>query len=275
MSTLSLFLISKSLKNNNQLIKTAMVLIILSIASVSIADDKNKKSCNKTTKAAYKACNHAVKNDYWINIGNCNNLSTVKTGTNCITAAKFIQDEYKDLCDLQADGREAVCESIGQDPYDPVIDPTQFVDPTKIGGSVAPNTYFPLIANTTRIYQSGSEKITVVVTSQTKVIMGVTCRVITDVVEENGEFVEVTEDWYAQDLDGNIWYFGEISKNFENGELNNLAGSWKAGVNGAKAGIIMKASLQVGEVYRQEFSLANAEDMAEILSTNGSASTLV
>ena len=63
--------------------------------------------------------------------------------------------------------------------------------------------------------------------------------------------------------------FGEIAKNYEDGELVDLEGSWEAGVDGAKAGIIMKADPQVGDVYRQEFFLGDAEDMGEVLSLSG------
>jgi hypothetical protein len=91
------------------------------------------------------------------------------------------------------------------------------------------------------------------------------------VAEEDGEVMEDTDDWFAQDTDGNVWYFGEISKEYEDGELVGIEGSWKAGEDGAKPGILMKAVPQVGEVYRQEFLLGEAEDMGEVLSLTGSA----
>jgi hypothetical protein len=91
-------------------------------------------------------------------------------------------------------------------------------------------------------------------------------------VDEDGEVIEDTFDWYAQDKDGNVWYFGEIALNFEDGQLVDIEGSWTAGVDGAKAGIIMKARPAVGDVYRQEFFLGDAEDMGEVLSVKASAS---
>ena len=100
-----------------------------------------------------------------------------------------------------------------------------------------------------------------------------TCVVVNDIVEEYGVPVEDTDDWYAQDKEGNVWYFGEIAKNFENGELVDLEGSWKGGVNSAKPGIIMFANPQVGTVYRQEFFLGVAEDMGEVIDLTGSAVT--
>ena len=113
--------------------------------------------------------------------------------------------------------------------------------------------------------------IAVTVTNETKEILGVHCRVVHDVVEENGEIIEDTIDWYAQDIFGNVWYFGEISKNLENGELNNLDGSWQAGAEDVQPGIIMMANPEIGDIYRQEFTLGEAEDMGEVISNTETA----
>jgi hypothetical protein len=91
------------------------------------------------------------------------------------------------------------------------------------------------------------------------------CRVVTDVVSQAGETIEDTEDWFAQDNAGNVWYFGEISQEFQDGELVSLEGSWKAGRDGAKPGVIMLANPQPGDLYREEFFLGDAEDVAEII----------
>jgi hypothetical protein len=82
--------------------------------------------------------------------------------------------------------------------------------------------------------------------------------------------IEDTDDYFAQDVAGNVWYFGEISQSFDdNGDLENLDGSWKAGVELARPGIVMKAVPAVGDFYRQEFFLGEAEDMAEVTSASG------
>ena len=182
-------------------------------------------------------------------------------------------------CSDQRDARRDVCEDLGENPYQPEIDPANFIsNPLEIGTSVTPNPYFSLVPGTTWEYENAEdeETITVSVLEETKVIQDVTCIVVRDVVREgeDSELVEDTLDWYAQDIDGNVWYFGEIAKNYEDGELIDLDGSWKAGEDGAKAGIIMKAPSQadVGDVYRQEFLLGDAEDMAKILSLSESVS---
>lgn len=111
------------------------------------------------------------------------------------------------------------------------------------------------------------EKDVVKVTGQTRKVLGITCRVVRDtVMDEDGNVTEDTTDWYAQDRDGNVWYFGEIAQNFdEEGILDNIDGSWTAGVEGAKPGIIMYANPQRGKTYRQEFLLGEAEDVGKVV----------
>jgi len=231
--------------------------------------------CSKTTKAALHACQYEIKDDYWVAIGNCHNLTNADARKACASSARETRYENHQLCKEQADARNDICRVIGQAPYDPVINASNFVDPADIGKGISPNPYFPLVEGTTWLYKNDSETITVMVTKKFKEILGVNCVVVRDIVEEEGEVIEDTEDWYAQDTAGNVWYFGEISKNFEDGELVDLEGSWKAGVDGAKAGYLMKAVPRVGEMYRQEFFLAEAEDMAEVVSVTGTESVPV
>jgi len=110
----------------------------------------------------------------------------------------------------------------------------------------------------------------VTVTRDTKTIVGVRCVVVHDVVTEEGNLVEKTFDWYAQDSDSNVWYFGEDSKEYEGGKVTSTKGSWQAGVNGAQPGIVMEASPKVGDTYRQEYYQGEAEDMATVLNVNES-----
>ena len=114
--------------------------------------------------------------------------------------------------------------------------------------------------------EGGEQRVEVPVLHETREIMGVQTRVVHDVVTEDGELIEDTYDWYAQDADGNVWYFGEETKEFENGKVSTTAGSWEAGVDGAQPGIVMPAEPAVGDVYRQEHYAGEAEDAAEVLS---------
>jgi hypothetical protein len=150
--------------------------------------------------------------------------------------------------------------------YTPVIEPANFT--TSIT-----NRYYPLVPGTTLFYEEAVDgellQDEVTVTFDTKVIMGVTCVVVRDVVtSEDGAVVEDTLDWYAQDSEGNVWYFGEDTKEYEDGKVKSTAGSWEAGVDGAQPGIVMEASPQVGDEYRQEYYAGEAEDMARVLAVN-------
>jgi hypothetical protein len=131
------------------------------------------------------------------------------------------------------------------------------------------NKYFPLVPGTRFKYRSetdeGVETEIVTVTHRTKRIQGVVTRVVEDVVKVDGEVVEHTLDWYAMDREGNVWYFGEDSRTYENGKLVNTEGSWIAGEDGAEAGIIMKARPKVGDSYDEENAPDVAEDHATVL----------
>ena len=94
-----------------------------------------------------------------------------------------------------------------------------------------------------------------------------------DTVTEDGELIEDTFDWYAQDADGNVWYLGEDTAEFEDGEVTTHAGSFEAGVDGALPGIIMPADPQPGVAYRQEFYEGEAEDNGAILALDQQADT--
>jgi hypothetical protein len=143
------------------------------------------------------------------------------------------------------------------------FDPSNFVK--KID-----NPYFPLKPGTTFIYRGETEgtptRDVTIVTHKTKEILGVTTTVVHDSVYEDGILTEDTFDWYAQDKQGNVWYFGEDTKELdENGNVVSTEGTWQAGVNGAEPGIVMLAHPKKGDKYQQEFAQDVAQDMAQVL----------
>lgn len=143
------------------------------------------------------------------------------------------------------------------------FDPNDFV-------SEIDNPYFPLEPGTTFIYEGLSEGIPtreeVKVTRDTKEILGVTTTVVHVLGYEEGVLIEETFDWYAQDEEGNVWYFGEDTRELdENGNVISTEGSWEAGVNGAEPGIIMLADPKKGDRYQQENAPDVAEDMAQVV----------
>jgi hypothetical protein len=100
------------------------------------------------------------------------------------------------------------------------------------------------------------------------VAAGIEARVVHDLVTRNGAVVEDTIDWYAQDGDGNIWYVGEQTAEYENGQVVSTEGSWEAGVDGAQPGIAVPADPKPGLTYRQEYLADQAEDQGAVLSTD-------
>ena len=135
------------------------------------------------------------------------------------------------------------------------------------------NPYLPLVPGTQSTFREvdgdGSVAVVVVtVTSKTrKIANGVTARVVRDTVSEGGEIIEDTFDWYAQDAQGNVWYLGEDTAEFEDGKKVSSEGSFEAGVDGAMAGVVMPAHPRPGLAYRQEYYRGEAEDNGEVLSS--------
>jgi hypothetical protein len=149
------------------------------------------------------------------------------------------------------------------------LDPADFT-------SEIDNPWLPLRVGARWVYretdaEGAEQRVEVTVLDETRDVMGVEARVVHDVVTEDGKFVEDTYDWYAQDADGNVWYLGEETKEFENGKVSTTAGSWEAGVDGAQPGVVMPAEPEVGMTYRQEYYEGEAEDAAEVLSLDEKA----
>jgi hypothetical protein len=155
----------------------------------------------------------------------------------------------------------------GSEPFE--LDPSEFR--TEID-----NPYWPMTPGSRWVYtetdaEGSVARVVVTVTDRTKTIMGIDARVVHDQVTEDGEIKEDTLDWYAQDADGNLWYLGEDTTEYENGKPKTKEGSWEAGVDGALAGIIMPADPQAGMTYREEYYKGHAEDGASIIGLNGLA----
>ena len=232
---------------------------------------KKERACSSTASVAHTACIYDVLDAFWISTGKCKNLAESGAREECFAELKGFPREGRQECAAQRAARLDLCDDLGEAPYDPPFEPSLFVNPDDIGGSVAPNPWYPVIAGQKRVFRAGNEEITINVTHAIEIISGVPCRAVTDTVRINGEVEEDTTDWFAQDISGNVWYCGESTAEYEDGRPVNVDGSFKAGVDGAKAGIVMKAVPLVEETYRQEFDLGNAEDVAEVISLTGSA----
>jgi len=145
------------------------------------------------------------------------------------------------------------------------------LDPSKFTTEID-NEYWPMKPGNHWVYRELEDgelqRVDVTVTNQTKVLGGVTARVVHDRVARRGQVVEDTRDWYAQDSDGNLWYLGEDTKEYENGKVKSTEGSWAYGVDGAQAGVVVPADPEQGMTYREEYYAGHAEDAAEVLSVD-------
>ena len=178
------------------------------------------------------------------------------------------------------DARGEVCELLGEFRYDPdplLAPASPLIDPDDVPSIYPANPYVSVAAGHTYVLRAGEEgeEVNVVhVTSDVREIQGAFCRVVVDVVveesDENGtaayDPVEVTDDWFAQDASGNIYYCGEATGEYEEGVLRDIGGSFEAGRDGAKGGYLSKAAPAVGDSHREEFALGEAEDVVEYLS---------
>ena len=223
--------------------------------------------CATSAQASLRSCQFGVLDDFWLSAAKCPNFPSREERDACIRQAQGDKKDALAECRDQNEARLQVCADLGGEAYHPIIDPADFV-------SGVDNPFFPLTPGTTLVYEAhtetGVEHDEVHVTRDVKRILGVSCTVVRDVVLLDGQLIEDTLDWYAQDIRGNVWYFGEEAKAYEDGELVSIDGSWKAGRDGALPGIIMEARPRVGDVYRQELLAGEAEDLASVSSLDKS-----
>ena len=230
--------------------------------------------CTQTAQLLNTACKASVSDDMNVRKAICINISNSAERSACLEEVQGDKIDGLKLCAEQKDWRLATCKLTGEGRYDPAVDPANF--DTDFSNLTKPNPYFPLTIGNTWDFVNGNETDHVAIVNEIKNIQGVNCVVIRDQVSTNGILTEGTDDWYAQNKNGNVWYFGEGTGEYESyagdnpmqPELVAIDGSFKGGRNGDKGGIIALYSPQKGDVITEEFSLGNAEDVTVILSNN-------
>ena len=241
-------------------------------------------ACSATADSLYKACLFDVGDTLFTAIANCRNRGTEPARERCLDAARAARESDAAECRDVRGARRDTCELVGENRYAP--DPLKahagaMVDPSSIPAVHAPNPYVSLAAGRTFVFragENGEETGVVHVTNAVREIRGAPCRVVADVAVERATDggvarympLEVTDDWLAQDGDGNVYYCGELSQSYEDGVLRDLDGSFEAGRDSAKAGYLIKAAPAVGSAHRQEFALGEAEDVAQYLDLHAS-----
>lgn len=270
-----------------------LFILVFALSGQSLAEEIG---CSASARSLHLACGFDVREENFIRQAGCINTNDAAAADNCLVAVAEEREEEVEECGDIFAARLELCESLDDAAHE--VDfgedfAENFVDPRDIGGTVEPNPWFPLVAGNNWVYEGISvdeddgevvtETVTVTVTDKVKLIQGILCVVVQDTAEEDGEIIESTDDWFAQDVDGNVWYCGEISQNFEffegdepeEAELVDIDGSWKSGRDDAKAGLLLPFAPEVGQIFRQELLFTDAEDAVEILSLEGTESSPV
>ena len=251
----------------------AALLLVLSLAQPALARGfwEYQGTCATTAQFAYLACRSEVQDDTWEALAICLNFEDGGEAAECRSDALADRFDAREECSEIKGARLDLCDAVGDDPYDPDWDPADF--DSDFTALTNPNDYLPIAIGNLWEYEGGDETVTVEVMNKTKLIEGVTCIVVNDVVEEDGQLIEDTDDWFAQASDGAVHYCGEIARDYEwfegddpeEAELVEIEGSFKAGRDGAKSGILMMGMPTVGITYRMEWALGDAEDAAEVI----------
>lgn len=260
--------------------RTIVAILVLAIAPMLTmvasvdAQGAQQSKCEKSSQRMKWACKADTQDDYFETVAHCLNL-TGSASNACWKDARKSRGENTEECSDVYEARLEACDALQEDRYDP--DPLlnasiEFINPDEVPGGYPANPYVSIAAGHTYVLaagEDGEETVIVTVTDETREIQGVDCRVIVDVEieaeeEDDGidyEPVEVTDDWFAQDTVGNVYYCGEVARNFEDGVLRDLDGSFESGVEYAKAGILINAYPVAGDTHRTEFLLGEAEDI--------------
>lgn len=269
---------SELFRNRHRIVLAASLLAVSLACTVPTEAVAAGSYCSDTAAALNRACGFDLQDNYWVAVAICTNETDPADRKQCFADAATERSDAKTTCREQLAGRLDACAALGEGRYDPPFEPRFFdKDFTRL---TAPNRYFPLGIGSRWEYWTGtrgvqSETDVVEILSDTKLIDEVTCIVARDLVSlADGALKEATDDWFAQAKNGDVWYCGEEVKDYEtfegdqpqSPELVSVDGRFKADIEGAKPGIIFKANPIVGQAYLEEFSLANAEDIAQILS---------
>lgn len=267
--------------NKYLIIMTGLIAALL-MTPASAEHRDRPTPCIQTAKTMMLACQFDVRDDYYETLANCQNIASRGERKACFRDAYAIEREDGEFCGEVKEARVEACEVLNEYRYDP--DPllvNEFIDPNDVPDIYPANPYVSVAAGHTyvlRAGEDGEETVVVHVTEDTREILGVLCRVVVDIVvetevdDETGEVeyeaVEVTDDWFAQTVSGDVVYCGEVARNYEDGVLRDLDGSFEAGLDFAKSGYLALQAPVSGFTHRQEFSLGEAEDIIQYVDLN-------
>ena len=237
--------------------------------------DSDSDACSAHARLLRRACFADRMDDLLVHRADCVYVTPEGEEQKCRADARTEAREKTEECEDVYQARLDLCDLVGEERFDIEFDPSEFVDPDDIGNGVDPNPYWPLTAGHTYVIIADGEVNVVTATDEVRDVGGLPCRVIRDLVFEEGEDdegnieyegVEVTQDWYAQNVDGDVIYCGENTYEIEDGLIDNTDGSFANGTDRAKAGFLIRRFPVVGEADRQEMATDEAEDFVKYVS---------
>ena len=264
---------------NKYLIIAIVSFAALSAPPASAWDRHEPAACKQTARTMLQACKYDVRDNYYETLANCQNLGARSERKACFRDAYEEKRDESEFCRDVREARVEACEVLNEDRYDsdPLLT-NEFIDPNDVPELYDANPFVSVVAGHTYVLRAGEEQeetVVVHVTEDTREILGVPCRVVVDIVVETSidedtgdveyEAVEVTDDWFAQTVTGDVVYCGEIARNYEDGVLRDLDGSFEAGIDFAKSGYLALKTPIWGLAHRQEFSLGEAEDIIQYI----------
>jgi hypothetical protein len=243
--------------------------ITITLPALSSAGDS---FCTQTASKMLNSCNSEVYADFYKGQANCINLDESRERAECNSQVNEDRSEGFTSCKEQFASRKDACRLLGEERYDPEVEPDMF--DANFRNPSNPNEFFPVKVGFRWEYQGSDEFNTVEVLDRAKLIDEIYCVVIRDRVFKDGKLVEDTDDWAALNKNGDVFYCGEEAKEYEffpgdrppKPELVTIDGSFKHDRDHDKGGLLFLGRPEKGLTYRQESSLGNAEDMAQVAS---------
>lgn len=242
---------------------------------------RTRPACSNHARLLRHACYADRMDDYLVHEADCLYVVSEEDQAECSQEAREEAAEKTEECQEVYAARLEICELVGETRFDLEFDPDEFVDPNQIGASVDPNPYWPLTAGHTHVVVADGEIAVVTATDEVREVGGLPCRVVRDLVFEQSaqarggveyEAVEVTQDWYAQHINGDVIYCGENTYEIEDGLVDNTDGSFANGSERARAGFLVRAFPGIGDGDRQEMASDEAEDFVRYESLNATPS---
>jgi hypothetical protein len=227
------------------------------------------EACSWIADALKMRATENAKAEFWKEVALAMNDPEADLMDAATDAWERMQDRQAAASDVRA-ARARVCSDVGNGPYHPELEPSQF-------SSAVTNPWMPMPEGRVLVYDKrtvhGLERIEVRCTRGTVEIAGIACTTLHSARTVDGVLVEESLEYFAQHANGDVWFLGESAREYEDGFLVSIDGSWRAGSDGAQPGVVMTGNPVVGEVCRAAYVMDEDEDLIKVVSLNETVMT--